>query len=67
LAHYRNKNLPFGGVGTSGMGAYHHRKSFDTFSHLKSVQKRTFFDLGLENAPYNLKLKTLKMLLRLFA
>jgi len=37
LLHYLNPDLPFGGVGASGMGAYHGREGFDTFSHLKSV------------------------------
>lgn len=35
-----NLNLPFGGVGASGMGAYHGKHSFDTFSHKKAVQKK---------------------------
>jgi len=67
MAHNRNKNLPFGGVGTSGMGAYHLQSSFDTFSHHKSIQKRTFIDLGLEYAPYNMNLVTVKALLRIFS
>jgi len=37
VAHLSNPNLPFGGVGASGMGAYHGRKGFETFSHMKSV------------------------------
>ena len=37
LLHYLNPDLPFGGVGPSGMGTYHGREGFDTFSHLKSV------------------------------
>lgn len=41
LAHFANPNLPFGGVGESGMGAYHGKHSFYTFSHQKSVVKRT--------------------------
>lgn len=41
LAHFSNPNLPFGGVGDSGMGAYHGKHSFYTFSHQKSVVKRT--------------------------
>jgi len=36
-SHY----LPFGGVGDSGMGAYHGKASFDTFSHAKSILKRS--------------------------
>lgn len=41
LAHFSNGNLPFGGVGDSGMGAYHGEHSFYCFSHRKSVVERT--------------------------
>lgn len=41
LAHFSNANLPFGGVGDSGMGAYHGEYSFYCFSHRKSVVERT--------------------------
>lgn len=45
--------LPFGGVGESGMGRYHGQASFETFSHQKSVLKKSFwFDLGWRYAPY---------------
>jgi aldehyde dehydrogenase (NAD+) len=48
-------SLPFGGVGESGMGSYHGKKSFDTFSHYKSVLQRNFLiDLNWRYAPYNL-------------
>ena len=40
VMHLGNENLPFGGVGNSGIGAYHGRYGFDTFSHLKSVLHR---------------------------
>lgn len=53
--------LPFGGVGNSGMGAYHGKSSFDTFSHLKSVVKKPFwFDLNWRYAPYANKLAFFK-------
>ena len=54
--------LPFGGVGESGMGAYHGKASFNTFSHFKSVLRREFWlDLGWRYAPYTTqKLKQLK-------
>src|SRR5690606_17152707 len=42
LVHVGNPHLPFGGVGQSGMGAYHGKDSFDTFSHRKAMTK-TFF------------------------
>ncbi|MEN1970166.1 aldehyde dehydrogenase [Lentibacillus sp. N15] len=41
LYHLANPHLPFGGVGTSGMGGYHGKYSFDTFSHKKSIMKQT--------------------------
>lgn len=48
LYHLANPNLPFGGVGNSGMGAYHGKYSFDTFSHRKSILKQTTkFDIPL--------------------
>ncbi len=48
-----NPKLPFGGVGPSGMGAYHGRHTFETFSHRKSVLKRSFgFDIKLIYPPY---------------
>ena len=54
--------LPFGGVGESGIGSYHGKASFDTFSHFKSVLKRNFWlDLEWRYAPYTAqKLKQLK-------
>ena len=59
-----NKELPFGGVGTSGMGSYSGQSGFDTFSHLKAVMKRSFaFDVDLRYPPYtDNKLKWLKRL-----
>ena len=39
--HFANPYLPFGGVGTSGLGAYHGKESFETFSHYKGVLKQT--------------------------
>ncbi|TYP72506.1 aldehyde dehydrogenase [Paenibacillus methanolicus] len=48
LMHLGTSNLPFGGVGESGMGSYHGKFSFDTFSHRKSVLKQTTrFDLAM--------------------
>jgi len=55
-------DLPFGGVGESGIGAYHGKASFDTFSHFKSVLKKQFwFDLDWRYAPYTAeKLKQIR-------
>ncbi len=60
-----NPELPFGGVGNSGMGSYHGRAGFDTFSHLKTVMKRSFaLDVFFRYAPFSsLKLSLLKKFL----
>lgn len=56
VVHLANPNLPFGGVGTSGIGSYHGQKSFDTFTHYKSVYKQgTLVDIPLRYPPYNAK------------
>jgi aldehyde dehydrogenase (NAD+) len=53
--------LPFGGVGSSGMGAYHGKYSFDTLSHLKSVFKRPFWlDMDWRYPPYADKINLFK-------
>lgn len=53
--------LPFGGVGDSGIGAYHGKASFDTFSHFKSILFKPFWaDLPWRYAPYADKLKQVK-------
>lgn len=58
-------DLPFGGVGDSGIGSYHGKATFDTFSHYKSVLKKSFrFDLNWRYAPYMDKLKQLKQLFK---
>jgi aldehyde dehydrogenase (NAD+) len=63
--HIANPNLPFGGVGPSGMGAYHGRASFETFSHRKSVvTKTTRLDPKIVYPPYgSLKTSLVKRLL----
>ncbi|TMW63733.1 hypothetical protein Poli38472_002674 [Pythium oligandrum] len=51
---FTNSSLPFGGVGHSGMGAYHGKYSFDAFSHKKSVMIRsTWFDVKQRYYPYS--------------
>ena len=53
LMHGANGNLPFGGVGHSGIGRYHHQFSFETFSNAKSVFSRSFWpDPGFRYPPY---------------
>ncbi|MBQ0117955.1 MAG: aldehyde dehydrogenase [Flavobacterium sp.] len=64
LAHIINGNLPFGGVGASGMGSYHGKFGFDAFTHQKAVVKRSrFIDIPLKYAPYNNKKNLIKKIL----
>ena len=61
IMHLGNPELPFGGVGNSGMGSYHGKASFDIFSHRKSVLKNSFrFDLKWRYPPYTMTLDSLK-------
>lgn len=65
LMHLSNPHLPFGGVGESGMGAYHGKHSFDTFSHRKSIVRSTqTVDPKVVYQPYKGKLKLVRMLLK---
>ena len=65
LIHLANPHLPFGGIGSSGMGAYHGQDSFETFSHRKGVVKTPFsVDLKLKYPPY--QPRTLQMIRRFF-
>jgi aldehyde dehydrogenase (NAD+) len=53
ILHLASSSLPFGGVGASGLGSYHGRKSFDTFSHERAVLAKPFrFDIPLRYQPY---------------
>jgi aldehyde dehydrogenase (NAD+) len=59
--HLTNFNLPFGGRGNSGIGAYHGKYSFDVFSHHKAVMKTpTWFDPKIKYPPFKGKLKWFK-------
>lgn len=63
IMHLGNYDLPFGGIGQSGFGSYHGKHSFDTFSHQKSVMKKSnWLDIPLRYPPYSGKLKWLKRL-----
>ncbi|MDR9404529.1 MAG: aldehyde dehydrogenase [Halothece sp. Uz-M2-17] len=65
IIHIASTELPFGGVGESGMGAYHGKASFDTFTHYKSVTNRQFWlDIPLRYPPYADKFKFLKFLFK---
>ena len=61
VVHMVGHDLPFGGVGESGMGRYHGKASFDCFSHQRSVVRRsTLFDSRFRYPPPKLSLATLK-------
>ncbi|RZK12331.1 MAG: aldehyde dehydrogenase [Flavobacterium sp.] len=65
VVHFSNRRLPFGGVGNSGIGAYHGKLSFDTFSHKKAmVKKANWLDIPFRYAPYKNKLKMIKKILK---
>ena len=67
LIHYINSNLPFGGIGNSGMGAYRGKHSFDTFSHYKPIlKKQSMLDIPFRFGPYPKSFNTLKKLLSKF-
>lgn len=68
LIQFGNQRLPFGGVGASGIGAYHGKHGFDAFTHHKSIIKRgVWADPSIRYAPYNGKLKLLKNLFKYFS
>ena len=66
IIHLASSALPFGGVGESGMGSYHGKKSFDTFTHERSiVNKSTKIDLPMRYFPYSKrKLRIIKMFMK---
>jgi aldehyde dehydrogenase (NAD+) len=66
VMHLSNSNLPFGGVGLSGIGSYHGKFGFDTFSHYKSILDKPFWlEPNIKYAPYSIKkLRIIKLLLR---
>jgi aldehyde dehydrogenase (NAD+) len=65
LMHVTNPHLPFGGVGQSGMGNYHGKKSFDSFTHYKALLKnKNWLDIPVRYAPYtSFKNKLIRMLM----
>jgi aldehyde dehydrogenase (NAD+) len=62
--HFANKKMPFGGIGNSGIGSYHGKKTFDIFSHAKSVLKTgTWFDPAIKYPPFKGKLNLFKKMI----
>jgi aldehyde dehydrogenase (NAD+) len=67
LIQFANPKLPFGGVGTSGMGAYHGKRSFDTFTHQKSMTKHAnWLDIPFRYAPYKGKTGLIRFMIKWF-
>lgn len=65
IMHLASTNMPFGGVGESGMGSYHGKQSFRTFSHQKSILKKSnLIDIPLRYPPYKKRLWLLKKILK---
>jgi coniferyl-aldehyde dehydrogenase len=66
IYHIAQHDLPFGGVGPSGMGGYHGEAGFRTFSHMKPVLRQARFNgTGLLNPPYGKRFRQmLEILLR---
>ena len=66
VIHLATSNMGFGGVGESGMGSYHGKRGFDTFSHTKSiVDKKRIIDLPMRYQPYTkLNEKLIRFFLR---
>lgn len=61
VIHLATSEMPFGGVGESGMGSYHGQKGFETFSHTRSiVDKKTWFDMPMRYQPF--KEKNMKLI-----
>ncbi len=64
IVHLATSHMPFGGVGNSGMGGYHGKDSFDTFTHKKSIMKKSVrLDIPIRYAPFKNKLNILKKLM----
>ncbi len=66
LMHFSEQRLPFGGVGNSGMGSYHGKYGFETFSHYKSILQKSFWiELNFKYSPYSkTKLKWIKQIVK---
>ena len=66
MIQFGNSRLPFGGVGESGIGAYHGKYSYETFTHKKSISiKSNWLDIPIRYAPYDGKLNLLKKVFKL--
>jgi len=65
ISHVGSTTLPFGGIGDSGMGSYHGRTSFDTFTHRRSILRRlNIVDMPLRYPPYGKRLSLIQKLFK---
>ncbi|SCG97237.1 MULTISPECIES: aldehyde dehydrogenase [unclassified Romboutsia] len=55
IMHISNQNAPFGGIGNSGIGSYHGKRSFDAFTHEKTILKASSIDIPFKYPPYSKK------------
>lgn len=63
--HGASRNIPFGGVGPSGVGAYHGKYSFEVFTHKKGVvNRKTFMEFPIRFAPFNDKINILRKFMK---
>lgn len=66
ISQVMNEEIPFGGRGMSGMGSYHGKYSFDTFSHFKSViHRKNWPDIALRYPPYKIEQKTMRKIFKI--
>jgi aldehyde dehydrogenase (NAD+) len=67
ISHLLARDLPFGGIGASGMGRYHGKAGFDAFSHRRAIMRRRFFpDPAVRYPPIRTSLETLRRMMRWF-
>ena len=65
ILHAGIPELPFGGIGTSGMGKYHGKSGFENFSHNKSIFSKPFWlDIQFRYPPYKIDISIMKKLFR---
>lgn len=65
ISHVASSHLPFGGIGSSGIGSYHGKASFDTFTHTKSIVKKSSkIDIKLVFPPYKDKVNLVKKIMK---
>ena len=64
VMHLANENIPFGGIRDSGIGSYHGRAGFDTFTHYRSVVKRGKTDVKVKYPPYGDKISILRKIMK---